>query len=329
MYQTADQSTAHLSIPKNITTINYTLEWPHLENPSNTTFVGSTQIDICRCPRPDLPPQDDKEPGHIYTRYQCVGPEVHFKAPEEDLWVLQAPRGAINMLRPATREERARREDIHDGTNPAVYENQNFIFLTGPCPRGRYQAYATLKWLESLSEAARQHVSYLSLLVQPYEEDCSSEISNLAYLELIEYILRCLPGFKTLCLDISHENMDLWKAACEFGVLLHRDSVKIVMGCSWKEDKAEEYNSVGTFLEAMGVITDTRFRNGLGGNAEERASDEDDQREDKNEIPKDLESKELATPMVVEDESPDEDWAHATLSPVSPLDGEDRNWQIL
>jgi hypothetical protein len=138
-----------------------------------------------------------------------------------------------------------------------------------------------------------------------------------------------LPGFKTLCLDIWHDNIDLRKAACEFGVLLHRDRVKIVMGCSWKKEKAKEYNNAWAFLDAMGVITDTRSRQKLGGNTEERASEEDGEGEDKNETPKNVKSNKLATPTVAEDENPDEDWTHATLSPISPLDGEDRNWQML
>ncbi|KAF1946474.1 hypothetical protein EJ02DRAFT_336150 [Clathrospora elynae] len=253
----------HLSTPDHITTINYTLSWPHLENPSNTTFAGQTQIDICRCPRPDLPPQDAKEPGHIYTRYICEGPEVHFEPPGEELWVLQAPHGPINMLRPATREERERRKGIHDDAEPTVYEGRNFLFLTGPCPRGRYQAYATQKWLESLQTTARAQISQLSLLVQPYEEDASDEISRRVYADLAAYILQHLSNFILLCLNIWDDEMRSPSAASEFSILLHKEHVRIVVGLGWLKGETKDYDSVRPFLEAMAEMNDTRRRNKL------------------------------------------------------------------
>jgi hypothetical protein len=262
MYRSAGQPMPHLSTPSDITTINYDLEWLYLENPSNTTFVGQPQIDICRCPRPDLPPQNDKEPGHIYTRYRCIGPEVRFKSTEEELWVLQAPHGPINMLRPATQGEKERRKEIHDDADSAAYAGRNLLFLAGPCPRGRYQAYATQKWLESLSDLARQHVSYLSLLVQPYEEDCSDEHTQRAYADLAEYILHYLPGFKTLSLNIWDDEMRTRSATSEFDILLHKEDVEIVVGSGWRRGETERYSNTRAFLEAMNVTRNSRLLEG-------------------------------------------------------------------
>ncbi|KAJ4365801.1 hypothetical protein N0V83_008422 [Neocucurbitaria cava] len=251
MYRSAGNPRPHISTPDDITTINYTLEWPYLENPSNTTFAGPTQIDICRCPRPDLPKQHEQKPGHIYTRYQCCGPKVRFHSPEEELWVLQAPHGPINMLRPATREEIERRLEIHSQAEPAAYAGRNFLFLTGPCPRGRYQAYAALQFLKSLSPEMRKYIVCLSLLIQPYEEDCSDELSKQAYANLADYILHHLSSFRTLYLNIWDDEMRLRKAASEFHLLLHKEDAKIVLGCSWWRGEVKEYSNVKPFLEAM------------------------------------------------------------------------------
>lgn len=253
MYRNGRTPMVHPSTPANIATINYTLSWPHLENPSNTTFVGSTQIDICRCPRSDLPQENSEEPGHIYTRYKCVGPEVTFTPPEKELWVLQAPHGPLNMLRPATEEERERCRQIHDDTDPTTYSKFNLLFLSGPCPRGRYQAYATLHFLKSLQPAAQQRVSELSLLLQPYEEDCSEHITAQMYGELAEFIIQKLPGFKKLHLSFWDDEMKLRSAASQFSILLHKAGVKIVVGCSWGKCKVKEYDNVRHFLEDMEV----------------------------------------------------------------------------
>ena len=198
-----------------VTSINYALDWPHLEDPSNTTFAGLTQIDICHCPRTDLPPQEETEPGHIYTRFRCETPNVRFKTEQEDLWVLEAPHGPINMLRPATEEEQARRRDLQNDTDPAVYQGRKLLFLTGPCPRGRYQAFATQRWLETLRPEAQKHVSCLCILIQPYEEDCSDEATRLAYLEFTKYLVQHVPALQTLYLHICPDGNHLCIAASE------------------------------------------------------------------------------------------------------------------
>lgn len=253
MYRKISQSMLHISTPAELTTINYTLSWPHLENPSNTTFVDSTQIDICRCRRLDLPQQTDEEAGHIYKRYQCAAPEVSFISPDKALWVLEVPHGPINMLRPATSEERERYKQIHDNAEPAAYIDRNFLLLSGPCPRGRYQAYATLCFLRSLSPVVQQQVSCLTLLLQPYEEDCSDEASIQSYGELAEFIVQHLRGFKKLHLNFWDDEMKLKSAASQFSILLHREGVKIVVGCSWWKDRVLEYDSARPFLEEMSV----------------------------------------------------------------------------
>jgi hypothetical protein len=347
MYRSAGQPMPHLSTPTDITTINYTLEWPYLENPSNTTFVGETQIDICRCPRPDLPPLTEKEPGHIYTRYKCMSPEVRFKTGEEELWVLQAPHGPINMLRPATQGEKERRKEIREGVDPTVYAGRNFLFLTGPCPRGRYQAYATQKWLESLSPSARQHVSCLSLLVQPYEEDCSDEHTRRAYTDLAEYTLHHLPGIKTFCINIWDHEMRTRSAASEFGILLHKDDTEIVVGCGWGRGDTKRYGNARAFLEAMNVTRGSRLleSNTVGGGlldgAEEAEGMNKDQglegyyegeagEETKPESDCREPMSETAKPLVSSDvTAPDDDWTDAAISPISPQDNDNGSWHIL
>lgn len=338
----------HLSTPHDITTINYTLEWPHLENPSNTTFVGPTQIDICRCPRPDLPPQDDREPGHIYTRNKCAGPDVIFKTGEGELWVLQAPHGPINMLRPATKEEKERRNEIHDDAEPTAYEGRNLLFLTGPCPRGRYQAYATHKWLESISVSARQHVSRLSLLVQPYEEDASDAATRRAYSELSEYILQHLPGFKTLCLNIWDDEMRLYSAASEFSILLHRDGIKLIVRCNWWGGESREYNNARAFLEAMTTVTRTRRRQTFSEEMQDDDTGEDnlneqdeaheahealhkkldmtgDDRKRDDEVQEALNSFSVVKSNTEDGHESEDDWTDAAMSPMDT----EKDWQIL
>ncbi|KAH7401483.1 hypothetical protein BKA66DRAFT_385851, partial [Pyrenochaeta sp. MPI-SDFR-AT-0127] len=244
---------AHISAPEDITTINYSLEWPYLENPSNTTFVGPTQIDICRCPKGNDSYQksSDSEPGHIYTRYECTEPRVRFHSPEEGLWVLESVHGPINMLRPASHEEKERRKEVHSEADAAVYANRKLLFLSGPCPRGRYQSYATMQFLRSLSPSARAHISCLSLLVQPYEEDCSEDYSKRAYAELAEYVLQNLPAFSTLYLNIWDDETKLRAAASEFSILLHKSDVKIAVGMNWWKGEMKEFNTARAFLEII------------------------------------------------------------------------------
>jgi hypothetical protein len=345
MYRSPNQPRPHLSTPDDITTINYTLDWPHLENPSNTTFVGQTQIDICRCPRSDLPSQDDKEPGHIYTRSKCIGPEVRFRTEEEELWVLQAPYGPINMLRPATNEEKERRNQVHEAAEPTAYGNRNFLFLTGPCPRGRYQAYATQKWLESINSSAREHISCLSLLVQPYEEDCTQEGTKGAYSELAEYILHHLKGFKKLYLNIWDDEMRFSSAASEFSTLLHRDGVKIIVVCTWWSGETREYSNARAFLEVMNTLPRTEIKRSfsnqmLGDDTEEDSSNEQDETHEcpheelgttEDEMNSDGEAQEICrSPPIIKPDTEDElqsedDWTDAAMSPFDT----EKDWQIL
>jgi hypothetical protein len=230
---------------QDVTTINYTLEWPHLENPSNTTFAGPTQIDICRCG----PLTTDL--GHIYTRYRCHLPQIRFTSPNEELWVLQAPLSQVNLLRPANTEEIQRRKEIEESADPGVYAGKNFLLLTGPCPRGRYQAYATLQFLMSLNPLARQKVEYLSLLIQPYEEDCCDDQGGRAYLALARYIVTELPAFKTLCLNIWGEETRV--GSREFAMVLWKDGITITLCWDWGSGETEEYSDVTAFL--IGIET--------------------------------------------------------------------------
>lgn len=233
---------------QDVTTINYTLEWPHLENPSNTTFAGSTQIDICRCG------QKSTEAGHIYNRYRCSRPKVRFANPDDGLWVLQAPLGQVNLLRPANDDEIQRRREVSHTADAIAYVGKNLLLLSGPCPRGRYQAFATLQFLRLLTPAARQSVEYLSLLIQSYEEDCSDNQCGQAYVELARYILEEVPAFKSLYLNIWGEETRI--QAREFAMLLFREGVTIVINWDWWGESAEEYADIVAFLKGVetGVV---------------------------------------------------------------------------
>jgi hypothetical protein len=255
---------------QDVTTINYTLEWPHLENPSNTTFAGPSQIDICRCRCSST----NTDLGHIYTRYSCPVPKVSFASPEDELWVLQAPLGQINLLRPATDDELERRKEVGKGAKPSAYAGKNFLLLSGPCPRGRYQAFATLQFLRSLSPEARQHVEYLSLLIQPYEEDCCNDQGGRAYIALARYIIEELPAFKSLYLNIWGEPTRI--GSRDFAMILWREGVTIVINWDWWGESAEEYTDVDTFLEGIetGVVVKRPIWTDTRGNAEDEHSKE-------------------------------------------------------
>ncbi|KAL6171869.1 hypothetical protein ACJQWK_02867 [Exserohilum turcicum] len=298
MCPSVDRPMPHLSLPDNVTTINYALDWPHLENPSNTTFAGQSQIDICRCPRADLSPQKASEPGHIYTRFRCVGPAVHFKTADDLLWVLDAPRGPLNMLRPATSDEHNRRRRIHDAADPAAYQDATFLFLTGPCPRGRYQAYATRTWLQSLSPLARGHVSSLCLLIQPYEEDGSDDATRRAYAHLADYIVHTVPALKALYLYVCPNGMRMWNAAREFSILL----------------RSNDHNT------KIIVAGDDAHWSPAKGPTDVTPSDESSEHDQ--EIKKSPRGKS-------EDDSVDGEWIDATLSPTSPHKETDTEWQLL
>ena len=213
-----------------VTTINYNLEWPFLENPRNTTFTPH-QLDLCRCPQ-QLRSSNSRTEDHIYTRYICQGPHIRFTPKGEDLWLLEVPYGLFNILRPASNHELQRRPSaaivlvnklIYQEAIPFLYRNRNFLFLTGPCPRGRYQAYATQKWLSRLSPFARQQVTNLSLICQVYEEDCRDRDTLRAYALLSRYIHGNAPRCRTLCLNYWSEQLALHP----FCMLFRREGMRI------------------------------------------------------------------------------------------------------
>lgn len=271
---------AYLFLPhleENVTTINYTLEWPHLENPSNTTFAGPTQIDLCTCPcaitseeasedtgedtedsEEDVKDPKDQHGPHVYTRQRCLGPVVRFKVPREGLWVLEAAHGQFNILRPATNDELAdwpsaallrTCRQVHDEALPYLYRDRDFFFLTGPCPRGRYQAYATLRWLQQLSAEARANVEIFSLLVQPYEEDCNIAEVEESYAELGAYVRDHLPRFKWLCLDVWDQ--EVYQAAKVFVGLFDKQGTGIVVRQPQRGDEVDVFITRESFLASF------------------------------------------------------------------------------
>ena len=168
--------------------------------------------------------------------------------------MLQRPLGQINLLRPANEDELQRRIDIEGAVEPSVFAAKNLLLLSGPCPRGRYQAYATQRFLQSLHVSRRHHIESLSLLIQPYEEDCSDDQGGRAYIDLARYIVEELPAFKTLCLNIWGEESRI--GSREFAMVLWKQGVRIVVSWDWWSGETEEYTDVEEFLKGIdnGVV---------------------------------------------------------------------------
>lgn len=243
------------------TTINYRLDWPHLGDPSNTTFAGLPQLDPCSCPRGDVTRRDSIPQPHFYTRHECSGPRVRFTPQHKDVWVLQEALGQFNILRPATTDELNHRpsssilqasRQIYEEACPILYRDRNFLFLTGPCPRGRYQAYATLQWLKQLSPTARANVEVLSLLVQPYEEDCDAVNVEESYAELGLFICEQVPRFKWLCLEVWDETV--YQAGRGFLRLVEKEGVSVVVRRQWRDDTTEVFASGESFVGSFDVV---------------------------------------------------------------------------
>lgn len=243
------------------TVINYALRWNWLENPSNTTFGGVPQIDLCRCPRQKPRTGNSKTKDHMYTRYKCHGPEVKFKNGREDLWVpsqAYANSGPINFLRPAREEELSRRPNanitrtckaIYKEALPILYRGRNFLFVTGPCPRGRYQAYAAQKFFARLSIIARAHITACSLTILPHEEDCRKEDVIPSYGHLGAWVQGNLPSFEML--GIKLWNSHLADTVKIFENLFQRDGVVIELERGQQDGWVEEIEDAESFRAAL------------------------------------------------------------------------------
>ncbi|KAF1977042.1 hypothetical protein BU23DRAFT_318319 [Bimuria novae-zelandiae CBS 107.79] len=243
------------------TVVNYDLKWNWLENPSNTTFAGIPQVDLCRCPRQKRRTQNSKTEDHMYTRYKCNGPEVRFKSGQEDLWVPSskyANSGQINFLRPARDDELSRRPNanilsvcrtVYEEALPVLYHGRDFLFVTGPCPRGRYQAYATHIFFARLSSFARSHVTAFSLTVVPHEEDCTIEDVGRAYADLAAWVQRNLPSFQTL--GISFWDGRLKWLLKPFEELLQNDGVKIELDRGQRDGWVKDIENARSFRSTM------------------------------------------------------------------------------
>ncbi|KAF2470292.1 uncharacterized protein BDR25DRAFT_33589 [Lindgomyces ingoldianus] len=230
--------------PQDVTTINYQLSWPYLQNPDSLTFTPY-QLDMCGCPK--------QKKDHIYTRYVCQEPEVQFASKQDPLWILHELWGLFNILRPASQRELERRpsahlihvnKQIYRESIPVLYRGRNFRLLSGPCPRGRYQAYATQKWLARLSPLARSHVTDLGLICQIYEEDCVESDAIQSYNSLSHYILRNLLHFEKLHLL----RLPRYSAVQPFSELFQKKGVTIVVTSGRPNGEMSEFYESKDFL---------------------------------------------------------------------------------
>ena len=231
-----------------ITAINYTLTWPHLPNPSNTTFAGLPPLTICTCPAFPAASQ------HIYTRHRCTSPTTTFSRTPQ--WLLDSAHGQFNILRPATPAELTRRPHaallrtgraLHADALPSLYRARAFLLLTGPCPRGRYQAHATQRWLEDVGPAARAHVTCAVLLVQPWEEDCVPGAERACYAAFAAFLGAEVRGLERLVLRV-------WTRAAvgAFEALWGQGSAAVLVICDEREGGREVVcHDVGALQEVL------------------------------------------------------------------------------
>ncbi|KAL5415096.1 hypothetical protein PMIN03_002857 [Paraphaeosphaeria minitans] len=332
---------AHLLAPhpdENETVVNYSLKWNWLENPSNTTFGGALQIDLCRCPRQKPRTTNIKTKDHMYTRYKCHGPEVKFKSGREDLWVpsqAYANSGQINFLRPARDEELGRRpsgnilstsKTVYEEALPILYRGRNFLFATGPCPRGRYQAYATQRFFAGLSVFARMHITGFSLSVLPHEEDCQIGDVARAYGDLAEWVRHNLSSFQMLGLKLWHPR--LASTVQVFGDLLQKNGVKIELDRGQDEGWVEEVEDAECFratLSTEGREGDHSGEVSSWVEGPDEMISEENQKVDVSRPSVVWRSKGKVSARESFDESvnEDEDWSDTLLSPASSKKGGD------
>jgi hypothetical protein len=136
---------------------------------------------------------------------------------------------------------------IYEESLPLLYRDRNFLLLTGICSRGRYQAYATLFWLSTISSLARSHITSISLLVQPNEEDCRDEDASEAYRALAKYVVEKLDNCKNVCLNIWPSMIKL----DTFDVLFEKDGMCVVLKEHFGQEmvlKSREKEKFTTFL---------------------------------------------------------------------------------
>jgi hypothetical protein len=344
---------AHLLAPhtdENKTVINYALKWNWLENPSNTTFGGVPQIDLCRCPRQKTRTKNIKTEDHMYTRYECYGPEVKFKSGREDLWVpsqAYANSRQINFLRPARDEELSRRPNasilstsrrIYQEALPILYRGRNFLFITGPCPRGRYQAYATQRFFAGLSMFTRAHIVAFSLNILPHEEDCMVEDVPRAYGDLAVWVQRNLPSLHTLGINLWHPRVA--NAPQAFERLFQNNGFKIELDRGQEDGWTEEIEDVESFRAALLAASHETERVHVGSTWEEERTDMVPKEKEQEHVPHipgpvmfgswRVKSKVPAEESFDEAASDDEEWSDALFSPVSSKKGTDGDdWEAI
>ena len=175
--------------------------------------------------------------------------------------MLVRPAGPFNFLRPAeAAEKRAQRPGLQvartckavcDEVLPYLYRGRSFLLLTGPCPRGRYQAYATRVWLQRLSRVARQSVGALAVICQKYEEDCDLSGAVRAYRELGEYVVDRLPGLEVLNVCMADA---VQRPVLEFARLCGTRGMRLRVERDWKSGNVVEFEHADALLRQMGGL---------------------------------------------------------------------------
>ncbi|KAF2815520.1 uncharacterized protein BDZ99DRAFT_459371 [Mytilinidion resinicola] len=175
-----------------LTSINYTTDWPYID------FKGVVKVEedaMCSCPRPD------RNGEHAYMRYTCPGPEVRLSTSKR-LDVSGAPRGPSMSIRKPTPAELASSRPgtsilrvsrlIYNEAFQYLYKGRTFHVLDGASSGhglGRYQCYATVAWLNMLSQEARARVEGIKILLAPYEQDCVLKVGRRSSAELCQYVI--------------------------------------------------------------------------------------------------------------------------------------------
>lgn len=123
-----------------------------------------------------------------------------------------------------------------------------FQFVSGPCPRGRYAAYAASTFFARLSPRARRCVTGLEVLVVPHEEDWNAEDVPRAYGELAAWVGRDLQGFEMLRVVLFDEK--LAEAVGAFEGLFEKKGVKV---CVQRGKTVEECDDAERFWNVLRV----------------------------------------------------------------------------
>jgi hypothetical protein len=106
-----------------------------------------------------------------------------------------------------------------------------------------------MRWFVLLNPQARENITAVSLLLQPYEEDCLTAGVEASYTELAVYMRNCMPGLEVLYLDVSDK--EIYRAASAFFLLFERKGMKIEVRRRFQASEVEEFYCKEVFMKSF------------------------------------------------------------------------------